>query len=866
MKRFLCLLVLICGVYVIGWSVGAYPYPVKVKQSDGTELTVRLKGDEWYHWTTTDDGYRIVQNASGIYEYAALSKTGGVIASGRKANDVSLRQSSELNYLKKVGPNLGVTKSVIQMARAAKLSPLKSTSAITGFPSSGTRKLLVILAYFSNTDTTYSHAAFNNLMNQTNYKGTGSFKDYYLENSNGALNIQSTVTKWVELSKTREYYAPESKWPEFVHDALVAADLAEVDFSQFDNDGDGTVESVAVFHTGAGQEVSSNANDIWSHKNELSNFYISDDRTFDNVMVDNYTVQPELYSGTNMSTIGVLAHEFGHALGLPDYYDTDDTANGLQEGTGNWDLMCAGCYNGLNASGDTPSHHNPLSKYELGWITVTTLSAVSSVTVKPIITNHVAYRVNTASSNEYFLLENRTQANFDSRIPGEGMLIYHVDGNYITIHRNSNDINASSHQGLYIKSAYGTLNSVNTPFPGAKNITAFTDATTPSSLSWSGSETSKSITNIVAQANKNITFDFMAIQDGAPLSISTQSNDYQSIDLTWERSSENYPVLVVFNSTNSFGTPVDGQVYSAGQTLSGGGSVLYVGSDVSTFLHSGLNEATYYYYKIWSNRGTSYSEPLNATQKTLAHPITSYPWTETFENSINKWRIYPDGLAYSWTIANGSSEGVPASAYEGTSNALFLAQVSGGGIVQKLISPVCNAVTGEKMRLKFHHAQALWDLDQDLLKVYYKETSSSVWTLLATYDTDITAWTERTLDFTVNGNFEFAFEATGNYGYGVVVDQVIIDKQVTTAVANHSSDEDWVSIFPNPSKDLFNVRLKDTEYVGRYKIVSVSGIVLVDRQFQTSDFSVNMTGYERGIYNLIIERNTDIRVMKIVKQ
>jgi len=866
MKRLLSLLVLICVAYVVGWSVGAYPYPVKLKQSDGTELTVRLKGDEWYHWTTTNDGYRIVQNASGIYEYAALSKTGEVIASGRKANDASLRQSSELKYLKKVGLNLGVTKSSMQLARAAILSPLKSASAITGFPSSGTRKLLVILANFSNTTTTYSQSAFNNLMNQTNYNGTGSFKDYYSENSNGALTIQSTVTAWVNLSKTKEYYAPESKWPEFVHDALVAADLAGVDFSQFDNDGNRIVESVAIFHTGAGQEVTGSLNDIWSHSNDLSNDYLEASRTFDNVVVDNYTVQPEWYGNKGMSTIGVLAHEFGHALGLPDYYDTDDTANGLQEGTGDWDLMCNGCYNGLYVSGDTPSHHNPLSKYELGWINVTTLSAVSSVTIKPIITDHVAYRLNTATSNEYFLLENRTQTNFDSRIPGEGMLIYHVDGNYISVHRNSNDINTTSHQGLYIKSAYGTLNSVNAPFPGAKNVTSFTDATTPSSLSWSGVETSKSITNIVSQTNKDITFDFMALQDGAPLTFSLQSIDYQSIDLNWTRSSENYPVLVVFNTTNSFGKPVDGQVYAAVQTLSGGGTVLYVGSDVSTFLHSGLNEATYYYYKIWSNRGTTYSEPLNATQKTLAKPITSYPWTETFENNLNKWRIDPDGLAYSWTIANGSSEGVPASAYEGTSNALFFTEISGGGIVQKLISPVCNADAGEKMRLKFHHAQAFWDPDQDVLKVYYKETSSSVWTLLATYDTDITAWTERTLDFTVNGNFEFAFEATGNYGYGVVVDQVIIDKQVTTAVANHSADEDWVSVFPNPSKDVFNVRLKDTESVGRYKVVSVSGIVLIDSQFQSSDFSVNLNGYGPGIYNLIIERNTDVRVMKIVKQ
>ena len=75
------------------------------------------------------------------------------------------------------------------------------------------------------------------------------------------------------------------------------------------------------------------------------------------VKVNKYTIQPELYgTGTSISTIGVFAHEFGHALGLPDLYDTDYTS----EGVGNWSLMAGGSWNYSGGNGgNRPAHLDP---------------------------------------------------------------------------------------------------------------------------------------------------------------------------------------------------------------------------------------------------------------------------------------------------------------------------------------------------------------------------------------------------------------------------------------------------------------------------------------------------------------------------
>jgi M6 family metalloprotease-like protein len=793
MKRLLSTFALVSIVLTQLFAIGANPDPIEVKQPDGTTLKIMLQGDEWYNWATTTDGYRIVRNAQGVFEYAQIGNNGQIIASGHKAYAQQQRSASQAAFLAGIQKNIGINAADITKSRtiSKRSALLKSASAEKTFPSVGARKLLVILVNFSDVASTYPRENFDNLLNQSNYKGTGSFKDYHLENSNGQLTISSTVTQWVTLPNTRAYYAPESKWTEFAKHAMDAANAAGVNFADFDNDGDNTVDAVAIFHVGKGQESSGDPNDIWSHSYTLSSAYSQANRLYDGVYVDGYTVQPEFNNNTtDMVNVGVLCHEFGHSLGLPDYYDTDYEVNGSQDGTGKWDIMGNGAYNNQSS---TPAHHNALSKTELGWATMQTLSAQGVMQLAPIQSSLLAYRINTTTDNEYFLLENRIKTGFDSAIPGEGLIIYHVDGNRIAATRASNTINTGSHQGMYIKVASGLINSESCPFPGSANKTDFTDFSTPSSLSWAGQSTSKSVTNISVGTDKTISFNFLALENGTPVSLTATTIDHQHINIGWQPNSANTPVMLAFSTDGVFGTPDNTIDYLAGQTIVGGGTVLYFGDAQTSFAHQGLSPKSNYYYKLWSKSTTDYSTAINAIAKTTSSPVASYPWHDGFEEGLDNWQQVYELNSNNWQIRSGGYDGKPASAFAGTSNAYFFYANQTEESITKLVSPVFEAVDGEKFRLSLQHAQQKWSMDQDELRIYIKHANTTTWQLLQSYTSNIPLWKREFVDFQATGSFQLALEAKGRYGYGVVVDEVLLMRNETTTPSPGASNLALVS-------------------------------------------------------------------------
>jgi len=299
---------------------------------------------------------------------------------------------------------------------------------------------------------------------------------------------------------------------ELVTEAVYLADT-DVDYSDFDNDGNGSVDGVYVIYAGYGEEYSGVSTDaIWAHAWGIPTV------TLDGKTISRYSCSSELRgnSGTNLCRIGVICHEFGHVLGSPDFYDTNYATGGQYSGTGYWDLMASGSWNN---SGATPAHHNAYTKvYVYSWATATTKSAGALITLYNAEENSNSfYRYNTTTANEYFLMENRQQHKFDNNIPGHGMIIYHIDGTYIA--SAGNLINAGIHQGMYPVCAnaagnptavYGTINGTGCPFPGTSSITSFTDVTTPYSLSWALANTDKPITDITEDVGaKTVTITFM---------------------------------------------------------------------------------------------------------------------------------------------------------------------------------------------------------------------------------------------------------------------------------------------------------------------------------------------------------------------
>jgi M6 family metalloprotease-like protein len=300
---------------------------------------------------------------------------------------------------------------------------------------SGTGITPVILVDFSDLPAQPANTAsvFNQMLFGTG-AGAKTMATYYCEVSGGRFTVAAGpggVVGWYRAAPPSVYYGGnlgsgpgvnDSNVLALVKEAVAAANAAGFDFAPYDQDGDGKVDVVNIIHAGAGEETGGGTppNAIWSHRSSLGAQAVS----YDGVTIDDYIIQPELSGpGGGLNTIGVFCHEYGHALGLPDLYDTDYTSNGV----GLWSLMSSGNY--LNG-GRTPAHMDAWCKWKLGWITPTryTFNA-AGVEIKNAETNPSALFLwqNGVQGGEYFLVENRQLVGFDLYLPQAGLLIWHVD-------------------------------------------------------------------------------------------------------------------------------------------------------------------------------------------------------------------------------------------------------------------------------------------------------------------------------------------------------------------------------------------------------------------------------------------------------
>lgn len=507
-KVFLSLLLL--TVYLL--AIPAQPGIIEIVNGV-QKIKVLLSGDEKVSYIRSLDGYTLLWNNDGILTYATQDENYNLIPSNVIANDIELRTNEEISFVSKLNKYLSYSQQ--QVALKKQIYSYNSIKLNKSFPSIGKHKLLMLLIDFPDIPAKISKSSFEALMNQYKYGGIGSFKDYYYDQSFGQLEITTDVYGWYTSKYTHDYYGKEengkhdSKPYELVREAVDAAENAGVDFSQYDNNKDGILDAVMVIHAGYGQEAGGAPTTIWSHRWSLSAGGLS--VTYDNTYINDYALQPELRgnSGTNITNIGVICHEFGHILGLPDWYDTDYSTNGQAFDLDQWDCMAGGSWNN---GGKTPANHNSFSRWWEGWIQPTELKQAGNYSLKSMSKFPEFYVIRSNVKGEFFMLENRQKEMWDSALGGHGMLIYHVDSNYIASHWHSNDINAiPEHQGLDIEEADNLRSSSDLsgdPFPGTSNNRNFTDFTTPNSILWNKSYLSKPITNIT-ENNKIITFDFL---------------------------------------------------------------------------------------------------------------------------------------------------------------------------------------------------------------------------------------------------------------------------------------------------------------------------------------------------------------------
>jgi M6 family metalloprotease-like protein len=311
--------------------------------------------------------------------------------------------------------------------------------AARGAALSGTLRIPVIPVRYSDVPEPFPVEALEERIFGASRGDTLSFAAYWDEVSGGLLKIEGEVAPWVTLSRPAAYYLPESEygWGRFGRirdlreEAIRAADRL-LDLRTFDNDGpdgvpgsaddDGFVDFVAILYALPCQR-DARAGAIWPHRAAMAPIKSRHTTPAGQPLrVTDYVIIPAVDQATcGPLPIGLLAHETGHALGLPDLYDY----TGASQGIGAWGLMGTGSHSSLYS----PAHLSAWEKEQLGWVGVEWLQEDGiDVAFRPVQTSRTVYRYDPPeSAGEYILIENRQRLGSDRRLPGHGLLIWHID-------------------------------------------------------------------------------------------------------------------------------------------------------------------------------------------------------------------------------------------------------------------------------------------------------------------------------------------------------------------------------------------------------------------------------------------------------
>ena len=512
MKRILMTIVVVATCWNLLLAVPAKPNTITHVQSDGTTVTLTMRGGEFNHSLMTMDGLTVSRDAHGDYCYTA----GGVL-SDMIAHDADARGIEETAFVIAYRDQMQLGAGVQRMPRR------EGENDNPQVPTMGSPRIPIILANY--TDVKFiDQDPVNTFQNQFNEKPM-SCLHYFESQSRGMFSPQFDILGPVELPMNRAYYGSnirkygtdlDEQLGTMIYDACMG--LGSVDFSNYDNDGDGYVDVVVVLYAGVGEAQAwySVPESVWPCQWDMQEAYdwgcsTSGPFQLNGVTINRFAVFNELEGSYDYSTsidgVGTFCHEFGHCLGLPDFYPTN---GGYYYGMSSWDIMDNGCY--LN-NGHTPAGYTSYERHFMGWMDLTEAQENTDYTLDPLNsdTGNAVKVTNDANANEYYLLEYRTKTGWDTYLAGEGIMVLHVDYDKLAWDNNTPN-NVSNHPRMTIIPADNILSdgtNKNDLWP-YQDHNELTDESTPAATVYAGGFMHKPITQMAISDDKSTaSFKFM---------------------------------------------------------------------------------------------------------------------------------------------------------------------------------------------------------------------------------------------------------------------------------------------------------------------------------------------------------------------
>lgn len=475
---------------------------INAKQPTGQTFTIKMRGDDKFHWTISDTGDVIIKAKNNYWYYAQINNNKLEASSflykidSRPTN--AINENELLQWKKSQTPKNSIARTLQQLGIAPQSVTLNQSS----------RKLLVILVSFANVTNQYSDQAWYNTFFA---RGTNSVNDYYGYQSKEKFQFtpasESYDTSNPGIVKvTLNYNHPGTNgatdWDEnkLLKDVINATG-SYVNYAQFDTDGDGYVSTgeldISFIVAGYEESCGGPSPSIWGHMSSLEGIQIQG-----KTLTSNYCAEAEIQVD-HQATIGIFCHELGHTLGLPDLYDYTDASQGV----GMSSIMAAGSWGGDGyPGGSRPTNFDAWSKIKLGFDTPTVISANSTYTVNSDGTNYNILKIPTSNPSQYFLVENRELKDYDTSLNQDlksgGIAIWHVDEEILASNYGVND--NFSRKGVDLEEAsqatvgYAHLDraydyEVYDDYYHSGSNYQFGDTTTPNSKLYDGTSTNISI-------------------------------------------------------------------------------------------------------------------------------------------------------------------------------------------------------------------------------------------------------------------------------------------------------------------------------------------------------------------------------------